>query len=74
MKQVKYFCDICGKEIGNPNEEMSCIEVRISYVKNWTTDLPMSKLLQDIRVCSDCGEHLNEIVEDVKAKNGFFND
>lgn len=74
MKQVKYFCDCCKKEIGNPKEELSCIEVRLDYVKDWTTDLPMSKMLQDIRVCSDCGEHLNEIIKNAVENNGFFND
>jgi len=71
MRQVKYFCDICGKEATNPKEEMSCVELKLDYVRDWTMDLPLSKVLHDIRICKECGEHLNAIVKVAIERKGF---
>ena len=58
----------------NPKEEMSCIAINIAYVKDWTIDVPMSKLLQDIHVCKECGETINTMINDTKERNRFITD
>ena len=35
MKQVKYFCDICKKEISNSKAEMDCMAIEMNYTHNW---------------------------------------
>lgn len=65
MKQVKYFCDICKKEIGNPSEEFSCIAIDMKYVHNWEKDLPIARDIRDIRVCNKCGEKVNDFIIDL---------
>ena len=77
MKQVKYFCDICGKEIINPKEEFSCVSIDIRYVHDWLTDLPISKVVKEIRTCDKCGEKVNNFIIDLineKTVEGDKND
>ena len=71
MKQIKYFCDICGEE-QNPKGEMNCIAVEMDYVHSWQEDMPLAKKLQDIRVCKKCGEHLNFVIKDAIERKGFI--
>jgi rRNA maturation endonuclease Nob1 len=71
MRQIKYFCDICGKEAKNPKEEMSCIKLDLNYVHDWETALPLSRKLQDKQLCKDCGEKLNTIINKAIERKGF---
>ena len=58
MKQVKYFCDICKKEIKNPKAEKDCMHITMAYSNNWEIDLPISEHVKDIHVCRGCGEEI----------------
>ena len=58
MKQVKYFCDVCGQEVKNPKEEKSCMHITMAYSKDWETELPISEHVKDIHVCKKCGEEI----------------
>ena len=71
MRQIKYFCDICGKEAKNSKEEMSCIKLNLDYQHSWETALPIAKILQDKQLCKDCGEKLNNIINDAIIRKGF---
>ena len=71
MKQVKYFCDICGEERTDPKAEKDCIFINMNYTKSWETDLPYSELLQNIHVCKKCGTEINNIINQAKERKGF---
>lgn len=71
MREIKYYCDICGKEAKNPKEEMSCVKLDLNFVHNWETALPLSKKLQDLQLCSGCGERLNGIIVRAITRKGF---
>lgn len=71
MREIKYYCDICGKEAKNPKEEMSCVKLDLNFVHNWETALPLSKKLQDKQLCRDCGEKLNSIIYNATEFKGF---
>lgn len=70
MKQVKYFCDICGKEIPNPKEELNCIAIDMKYVHDWTIDLPIARDIGDRRVCKVCGEKVNSFIINLINERG----
>jgi len=71
MREIKYYCDICGKEAKNPKEEKSCVKLDLNYVHNWETALPLSKKLQDLQLCKECGEELNSIINLAIDVKGF---
>ena len=69
MKQVKYFCDICKKEISNSKAEMDCMSIEMNYTHNWETDLPLARKVKDIRVCKSCGEAINRYIDGMISVN-----
>lgn len=71
MKKITYYCDICGKEVKNSKEEMSCIKLNLDYQHNWEVPLPISKVLQDLQLCKECGETLNSIIKHAIDTKGF---
>lgn len=71
MREIKYYCDICGKEAKNPKEEMSCIKLNLDYQHDWEAALPIAKILQDKQLCKDCGEKLNTIINKAIERKGF---
>ena len=71
MREINYYCDICGKKAVNPKAEMSCVKLNMAYTHNWETSLPLAKNLQDIQMCKECGENLNNIINNAKERKGF---
>lgn len=71
MREINYYCDICGKKAINPKAEMDCVQLNMAYTHNWETSLPIAKNLHDIQICKECGETLNSIIFNVISMKGF---
>lgn len=71
MREIKYYCDICGKEAKNPKEEMSCVKLNLDYQHDWEAALPIAKILQDKQLCKECGETLNNFINTAINAKGF---
>lgn len=65
MKQVKYFCDICKKEVKDSKAEKDCMHITMAYSKDWELDLPISEHVKDIHVCKQCGEKVNQFINSI---------
>ena len=71
MREINYYCDICGKKAVNSKAEMSCVKLNLDYQHDWEVMLPISKVLQDLQLCKECGENLNNIINNAKERKGF---
>lgn len=57
---IKYFCDRCGKEIGDFNmSEIFTVTVEPPKVRSWADDAETGAYI----LCYDCIKELNKFIE-----------
>ena len=71
MKEIKYYCDICGEEVKNPKAETSCMYVNMFYGHDWEKQLPVSRAVYDMQLCNKCGDTLGNIIYAAKGDKSF---